>query len=198
MKWIRNTDLLLERFNMANEIKGQKVTLRDLTDADLNDYRKWFIKGLEWTKWDAPWEEMSDTFAQSFIQKLSERLSKGAQEKRTRFEIEVDGTHIGWVSSYFIENNPDFLAVGIVVPEENFWGKSIGKEALQLWVEYLFENPGLEYIYCETWSGNERMVRLALGVGFEIIEDDKVLEHNGIKYHKLRFRIGNISAPQGN
>ena len=56
---------------MVKEIKGQIVTLRDLTDADLNDYRKWFTKGLEWTKWDAPWEEMSDKYAQNFIHRLS-------------------------------------------------------------------------------------------------------------------------------
>jgi len=61
-----------------------------------------------------------------------------------------------------------------------------------LWVEYLFENGGLESIYCETWSGNERMVRLALSIGFEVIENDKVLEHKGIKYHKLKFRIDRI------
>ncbi len=106
---------------MVKDIKGQKVTLRDLTDADLNDYRKWFTKGLEWTKWDAPWEEMSDTFAQDFVQRLFTRLSKGPQEIKTRLEIEVDGTHIGWVSSYNIERKPDFLAVGISIPEDDFW-----------------------------------------------------------------------------
>ncbi len=180
---------------MVKEIKGQKVTLRDLTDADLNDYRKWFTKGLEWTKWDAPWEEMSDTFAQSFVQRLSNRLSKGAQELKTRLEIEVDGTHIGWVSSYNIEKKPDFLAIGISIPEVDFWAKGIGGEALKLWIGYIFENHGIEYIYCETWSGNERMIRLALSIGFEIIDNDKVLEYNGIKYHKLKFRIGNIPAP---
>ncbi len=181
---------------MVKEIKGQKVTLRDLTDADLNDYRKWFTKGQEWTKWDAPWEEMSDIFAQNFIQRLSNQLSKEPQEIRTRFEIEVNSTHIGWVSSYFIERNPGFLAVGISIPEENYWAKGIGKEALQLWIGYIFENCGLEYIYCETWSGNERMVRLAISIGFEIIENDKILEFNGMQYNKLKFRIGKIPTPQ--
>ena len=183
---------------MVKEIKGKMVTLRDLTDTDLNDYRKWFTKGLEWTKWDAPWEEMSDTFAQDFVQRLSTRLSKGPQEIKTRLEIEVDGTHIGWVSSYNIERKPDFLAVGISIPEDEFWAKGIGREALQLWIGYIFENRGLEHIYCETWSGNERMVRLALRIGFEIIENDKVLEYNGVQYNKLKFRIGKIPAPQGN
>ncbi|MCK9557531.1 MAG: GNAT family N-acetyltransferase [Candidatus Cloacimonetes bacterium] len=175
---------------MLYEINGQKVTLRDLTEADLNDYRKWFKKGLEWTKWDAPWEEMSDTFAQSFIQRLSNRLSKGPQEIKTRLEIEVDGTHIGWVSSYYIESKPGFLAVGISIPEEDFWGRGIGREALQKWIGYMFKNHELDYIYCETWSGNERMVHLAISIGFEIIENDKVLEFNGRQYHKLKFRIG--------
>ena len=183
---------------MVKEIKGQKVTLRDLTEADLKDYRKWFTKGQEWTKWDAPWEEMSDIFAQNFIQRLSNQLSKEPQEIRTRFEIEVNSSHIGWVSSYLIERNPSFLAVGISIPEENYWAKGIGKEALQLWIGYIFENCGLEYIYCETWSGNERMVRLARSIGFEIIENDKILEFNGMQYNKLKFRIGKIPVPQSN
>ncbi|HPV15292.1 MAG TPA: GNAT family N-acetyltransferase [Candidatus Cloacimonadota bacterium] len=177
---------------MFKEIKGQRVTLRDLTEADLDDYRKWFVDGMEWTKWDAPWEEITEEFAREFLQRLSNRLAKGAPEIRTVLEIDVDGTHIGRVSSYLIDGNPELWAVGIGIYDENLWGQGLGREALQLWVEYLFENGGLESIYCETWSGNERMVRLALSIGFEVIENDKVLEHKGIKYHKLKFRIDRI------
>ncbi|MGI6198309.1 MAG: GNAT family N-acetyltransferase [Candidatus Cloacimonadaceae bacterium] len=183
---------------MFKGIKGQRVTLRDLTEADLEDYRKWFVEGLEWKKWEAPWEEITEEFAQNYIQRLSNRLAKEAPKIRTLLEIDVDGTHIGGVSHYRIDGNPDFLAVGIAIYDENYWGKGLGREALQLWIEYLFEKRGLEYIYCETWTGNERMVHLALSIGFEIIENDKVLEHKGIRYHKLKFRIGNIHTPQSN
>ncbi|MDD3562552.1 MAG: GNAT family N-acetyltransferase [Candidatus Cloacimonetes bacterium] len=173
---------------MITEIAGNIVTLRATTADDLKDYRAWFTKGLDWTKWDAPWEEMSEDFAASFIDRLSKRIQKGPQELKTRFEIWVDNTHIGWVTSYYIENKPEYLAVGISIPEMAFWSRGIGREALEMWVQHLFQTMPLEQVYCETWSGNERMVRLALSIGFELIESDRIVEVNGKPYQKLKFK----------
>lgn len=173
---------------MLTEIIGKVVTLRDTTTADLTDYRAWFTPGLEWTKWDAPWEEMSEDFAASLIDRLSKRIQLGPQELKSRLEIWVDNTHIGWVSSYHIGKTQEHLALGISIPEMAFWGRGIGKEALEMWAQHLFQANPLEQMYCETWSGNERMVRLALSLGFELIESDRVVEVNGRLYQKLKFK----------
>ena len=179
----------LERFDMITEITGKIVTLRDTTADDLNDYRNWFKAGMEWTKWDAPWEEMSEDYATSFIDNLSKRIQRGAQKLKTRLEIWVDNTHIGWVSCYYIEINPESLAVGISIPEMSYWGRGIGREALEMWIQYLFQTRPLEQIYCQTWSGNERMVRLALSMGFELIEGDRTVQVRGKPYKKLKFEF---------
>ncbi len=182
---------------MITEITGKIVTLRDTTADDLDDYRAWFTKGLEWTKWDAPWEEMSDDFAESFVYRLSKRIQKGPQELKTRFEIWVDNTHIGWVTRYYIENDPEYVAVGISIPEMAYWGRGIGREALGMWVRHLFQTWALEYVYCETWSGNEKMVRLALSIGFTLIESDRTVEVEGKAYQKLKFKLAKAFAALG-
>lgn len=181
---------------MITEITGKTVTLRDTAPADLADYRRWFTKGLEWTKWDAPWEEMSEDFAESFVGKLAKRMQKGPQELKTRFEIWADHTHIGWVTHYYIGNNPEHIAVGISIPEQAFWGRGIGREALEIWIQHLFQTRPVAYIYCETWSGNERMVRLALSLGFEIMESDRDIEVNGHPHKRLKFRLARAFEEQ--
>lgn len=113
---------------------------------------------------------------------------------RSRFEICVDNTHIGWVTSYLIDKNADFLAVGINIAEANYWAKGIGKEAMTLWIKYLFQTRKPEYIYTETWGGNARMIKLALHLGFEIIERHQKIECDGKEYDKIKFRISDIYA----
>lgn len=178
---------------MITEIAGKTVTLRNMTVADLNDYRRWFIKGLEWTKWDAPWEEMSEDFAESFVTRQSQRIQKTPQGLNSRLEIWVKNTHIGWVTSYYIDNNPQSVAVGLSIPETTYWGRGIGGEALEMWIRHLFQTRQLKYLYCETWSGNKRMVRLALSLGFKLIESDRVVELNGNIYQKLKFKITKLN-----
>ncbi|PKN74005.1 MAG: hypothetical protein CVU50_00070 [Candidatus Cloacimonetes bacterium HGW-Cloacimonetes-3] len=111
---------------------------------------------------------------------------------RGRLEICVDNAHIGRVSSYLIDNNADFLAVGINIAEAGYWGRGIERDAFALWIKYLFQTRKPEYIYCETWGGNQRMIKLALNLGFEIIERYTKIETDGKEYHKLKFRISDI------
>jgi len=182
------------------EIVGQNVTIRDLAEQDLGDYHRWFFSETEWQKWDAPWEK-NDEGAQLYIDGLFKRLQLGFPEPRTRFDIYVDSAHIGWVTCYFIAGNSDFLAVGIDIVESDFWGRGIDSEALNMWISYIFLTRKPEYLYCETWSGNERMIRLALKTGFEIIEEYIKVETDGQEYTKIKFRIHkssqeNISFPR--
>ena len=176
---------------MNMEIGGQNVSLRDLKEGDLDDYRRWFFTEAEWQKWDAPWEKSTEA-SQGYIDRLKQRLLSEPAAIRGRFEICVDNAHIGWVSSYLIGNNADFLAVGINITEAGYWGRGIGREALKKWIKYLFQTRKPEYIYCETWGGNERMIKLALNVGFEIIERYTKIETDGKEYNKLKFRISDI------
>jgi len=179
------------RINLNMVIAGQNVTLRDLVSQDLDDYRRWFFTEAEWQKWDAPWET-SISASQSYIDRIAKRLHTEPPAIRGRLEICVDNAHIGWVSSYLIDNKADFLAVGINIAERGYWGTGIGRVALSLWIKYLFQTRKPTYIYCETWGGNERMIKLALNLGFEIIEKYTRIETDGKEYKKFKFRISDI------
>ncbi len=163
--------------------------MRDLLDIDIVDYQRWFTSEQEWTKWDAPWEIVDESFAKGYISLLSERILIGPPEIRTRFEICYQYKHIGWVSSYHIDHDKDQLAVGINITETDCWGIGLGKEVLELWISYLLESKDIPYIHCETWSGNERMVKLALGLGFEIIEKDRTITINDNLYYRYKFKL---------
>ncbi len=162
-----------------------RVSLRDTKREDLDDYRRWFSTELEWTNWDAPWEKLDEEFAENFISRIERSIDREPPAVRKRFEIECDGIHIGWVSAYKMDG--ERLAIGIDIPEKEFWGRGFGKEAMQLFLDYLDRN-GFDTIYCQTWSGNSRMVRLALSLGFKIIDNSQTVCINGIIYERLNFR----------
>lgn len=60
------------------------------------------------------------------------------------------------------------MEVGIVIFNENYWGQGIGYTALKMWINEIFEqNPELIRIGLSTWSGNERMMKLAKKIGLK-------------------------------
>lgn len=54
------------------------------------------------------------------------------------------------------------MEIGIVIFNEEYWGKGIGSTALKIWINEIFsENPKLVRLGLSTWSGNKRMMKLA-------------------------------------
>jgi len=76
-------------------------------------------------------------------------------------------TLIGEVSWYWKSKETHWLEIGIVIFNENYWGYGIGYKALELWITKLFKDKKeILRIGLSTWSGNERMIRLAEKLGF--------------------------------
>ena len=72
------------------------------------------------------------------------------------------------VTRYWISQETNWSAVGIVIYDPNNWGKGYGYEALGLWCDYLFATePRFVRLDCRTWSGNEGMMKLATKLGFQ-------------------------------
>jgi RimJ/RimL family protein N-acetyltransferase len=70
---------------------------------------------------------------------------------RWKFEIEVNGRHIGWVSSYCIDENYEWVrknddgqsvyrTIGIDICEPDLYGQGIGTNTLRAFMNYYFEN----------------------------------------------------------
>lgn len=145
---------------------GNPVYLRTVQTEDIEDYIRWYTTETEWMNWDAPWEDPSS------IDEITARLRKRIDHQNPSvLEICLEtGEHIGWVGSYYVDNNSAKTAVGIDIPEEKFRGRGIGSRALKQWITYLFAKyPEIERLYTQTWSGNERMIGLAEKLGFQEI-----------------------------
>ena len=153
-------------------LKRPTIVLRDMRYSDIEDYVRWFTVETEWMHTDAPWEK-EETTPESERSSWTEyydsvrKLSDDAE--RWKYELEFDGKHIGWVSSYvdldYVDNPGHVPAVGIDIPVAEAWNKGVGTQALQQFLGYL-KKRGYKSAYTQTWSGNHAMLRVAEKLGF--------------------------------
>ena len=168
------------------KLKNDKVFLRYIKESDIENYIKWTTVETEWQNWDAPWEQ--DENDDSFLIRQKEAVKETPQDYG-KLEIEnISGEHIGWVSTYYIDEDKEKLAVGIDIIPLSDRGKGYGKAALSLFMKYLFESR--DVLYTQTWSGNLPMIALAKKLGFAEVGRIKDLrEVNGKRYDALTFAI---------
>ncbi len=187
------------------EISFQNIVLRDMKESDIEDYVRWFTTETEWMDWDAPWEvEEMDADAErkrwtEYYQSMQEMPD---DVTRWKFEIEYEGKHVGWVSSYLIDENYNWISsnqvtegqkvyrtIGITISESENWGNHIGTSALRAFIQY-YADHGCKEICTETWSGNVRMIRVAEKLGFQ--ECNRVTDEcevRGKQYDGLTFLL---------
>ena len=188
------------------EIKVENIVLRDMKKSDIEDYVRWFTTETEWMDWDAPWEAQNadaETEHKRWTEEYESVKTMAENTLRWRFEIEYGGKHIGWVSSYLIDENYDWIdeqdvresqkvyrTVGIDIVDPSIRSKGLGTNALRGFIQY-YVDRGCKEICTETWSGNIRMIRVAEKLGFR--ECNRVADEcevRGKQYDGLTFRMG--------
>ena len=146
------------------------ISLRMMEEDDLRPV--WEIAygpqaDLTWRKLDDPyldnplfsWEEFSKGYGQTLINKPDRNL------------IIADGAVIGLVTAYWsdgkLKHEPNqWLDVGIVIFNPNYWNKGIGSDALNLWIKKLFKQYDyLPHLGFTTWSGNLGMQKIGEKLG---------------------------------
>lgn len=188
----------------AIRLTFEDIALRDMQESDIEDYVRWFTTETKWNDYDAPWEPIEDQNEESQHTSWREHYDQmeNAPEDRIRwkFEIEWNGRHVGWISSYLIDENYEcvgeikegqtvYRAVGIDICESDAWSHGIGTKALRTFMNYYFDQ-GCHELYAQTWSGNVCMVRCAQKLRFQECER-KIgnREVNGKKYDGPTFRM---------
>lgn len=199
----RKDECIVRRERLKMKIRFGNIVLRDMIESDIEDYVRWFTAETEWAKTDAPWEPVgSDADAERAAwRKYYESVKHTPDDVcRRKFEIDFGGRHIGWVSSYLIDEHYEWIdkvregqkayrAVGIDICESNVWGSGIGTNALRAFIGYYFER-GVDELYTQTWSGNVRMLRCAEKLGF--VECNRYIgkrEVDGKRYDGLTFLL---------
>ncbi len=166
------------------KIRFENITLRDYILSDVEDEVRWTTVETEWFRSEAPWMKIEPADADELRNQMAEIISSMPKDAiRCRFEIEVDGCHIGTLSSYYLDENFEYIpwdlidqsknaidnnsirCLGIEICDMNYWGKGIGVKALTMAMRY-YHSFGENYFLIETWSGNLRMLRCAKKLGF--------------------------------
>lgn len=170
------------------QISFDNMTLRDYVLSDVEDEVRWTNVDTEWFRSDTPWMTIEPVDEDELRADMAE-IIHGMPENaiRWRFEIEVDGRHVGLVSSYYLDENYEYTpwdsidqsknapenhsirALGIEICEMEYWGKGIGTKALTALMEY-YRGLGEHHFLIETWSGNLRMLGCARKLGFHEVK----------------------------
>jgi len=165
-------------------ITYENVVLRDYVLSDVDDEVRWTNVETEWFQSDTPWMSL-EPVDEDELRRDMEQIIRSMPEDaiRWRFEIEVEGRHIGLVSSYYLNSafehtsweaidqrkntaeNHSVRALGIEICDMAYWGPGIGPKALTALMEY-YRSLGENRFLLETWSGNTRMLRCAEKLGF--------------------------------
>lgn len=155
------------------ELQGKRVRLRDWTLDDLEPYAHWLQPGHRWQELDGPY--YAKTTAEeipSIVERIRGRIESGklasprlnliiAEPKQNRL--------IGQVSRYWISEETNWLAAGIVIYDPDNWAKGYGSDALSLWTSYLFDAmPQIVRLDLQTWSGNSGLMGVASKLGFQL------------------------------
>lgn len=173
------------------KITFDNITLRDYVLSDVEDEVRWTNVETDWFYSEAPWMTMAPVDADELRADMTEIINSMPKDTiRWRFEIEVDGRHIGLVSSYYLDNdfeytpwdsidqsknapeNNSIRGLGIEICEMEYWGKGIGAKALTALMEY-YRSLGENHFLIETWSGNLRMLGCARKLGFYEVKRTK-------------------------
>lgn len=186
---------------MGQAVKN--IILRDYCVKDIDDEIRWMNTETAWMQADTPWEKFAPIDPEALRADLVKMACKYPPgQMRSRMEIEVDGTHIGFVCTYSMPADfslvgqnkiptdaPMVRAVGIEICEPSFLHHGLGTRALGEWIKYIrdFEHCKL---YLETWSGNHSMMHCAEKLGFTVCyRIPELREVNGVKYDALVYQL---------
>lgn len=149
---------------------GNRIILRDTLLSDMDFFLRIQTRG-QWRDFDAPWEgirysitpEAENKYREKF---LTDFASERPSPRKSAVIVTCEGRPIGSVNSYTQHVHEKVWFVGIDIFEDEYLNHRYGTEALQLWVDYLFDNSDIHRISIDTWSFNPRMIRVAYKLGF--------------------------------
>ena len=144
-------------------LKTPRLTLRPWRESDLSDFFEY--ASVDGVGQMAGWLPHKNKEESQLI------LDKFIAGKKT-FALEKDGKVIGslGVEKYSEERLPDFAEkkcreIGYVLARP-YWGQGLMPEAVKEVIRYLFEDAGLDVIFCGHFLTNTRSARVQEKCGF--------------------------------
>lgn len=146
------------------------IKLRKIKICDLEKYEYWKSPEHSYHLLNGPYykkDNVSKIKDQIELLRNDLRSGKNVLDNKRLIVDEFDEI-IGEVSWYWKSEETNWLEIGIVIFDDNFWGKGIGYIALKYWIHEVFtEKTEIIRIGLTTWSGNIGMINLAKKLGMQ-------------------------------
>ena len=144
-------------------LKTDRLILRPFRDSDLQDF-------YEYAKVDGV-GQMAGWLPHKNIEETRAILDMFMREKKT-FALELGGKVIGslGIDLYNETDYPEFRAlqgreIGYVLSKDH-WGQGLMPEAVKEAIRYLFEEVGLDVVFCAHFLSNRQSGRVQEKCGF--------------------------------
>ena len=152
-------------------LRGAQVTLRPMTVADLPHLVRWGSgPEFRWQQWGMQPGRFAEPDARKWIDHMTEDGRSGC------WVIEHDGMPVGFANFRDVNPRGKSCEIGIGIGEPTLWGKHLGRDALQLEIDYLQRQLGLHRIGLSVVGHNDRAIWMYKSLGF-VVEG---IERDGI------------------
>lgn len=147
-------------------LKGKHIYLRALEPEDLD-----FLHTIENDEnfWDI--SNTQTPFSRFILSKYLKNSHKDIFEaKQLRLVISnYEDEALGMIDLFDFDFKNSRAGLGILVKESSNRNKGIGKEALQLLIDYSFQHLNLHQLYCHITEDNKASISLFTNQGFELV-----------------------------
>lgn len=161
---------------IAPTLRGQRVTLRPMTQADAPHLVRWANDpDFAWFQWGRrPGRFADNDAARKWMDVIGEN-------RGVVFAIEYEGRPIGQANYRDLRPKGESAEVGIGIGEPALWGKGLGREALGLLVRHLVDDLGVHRVSLSVLAYNDRAIASYRAAGFEVegVERDGVMTDKG-------------------
>lgn len=168
---------------------NNKIVLKQVPASDYK--RLWEISEKEddysWVHFNAPY--FNEYKAVSYDQFLID--NKKSLESDHRLGIYYNDILVGQVSHYWENRDTRWLEMGIIIYDDNYWGRSIGTISIKQYTTMLFNQyPEIQRVGYTTWSGNPGMMKIGEHLGFTLEKQiRKVRYYNGVYYDSVGYGV---------
>ena len=143
---------------------GSTVRIRLRVRADGHDEFRW-RSDPETSRFDGR-PPNKDPF-ERFIDAFGYELAYGRTD-REQFAIDtVDGQHIGTIMLYNLGRDGDSAELGISIGEPAARDRGLGREAITVFLRWVWNNRPVRIVYLHALAWNERAIRAFRAAGFD-------------------------------
>jgi RimJ/RimL family protein N-acetyltransferase len=163
------------------------ITLRLLAFDDMDSLYTW-MSDIEFGLWGGWTPVIEAPLSRDAFRPIFDQYFAQTKDDQVMLGIEFEKRLVGFVQLTRIDRRMRRAGIGIGIGEKNIRGQGIGKTALRILLDYAFAVKGLERVYAEVFSFNQRSQKLMERVGFQregLLRQHNI--HNGVRQDTYVF-----------